>query len=151
MKRCEAPRLVIDPGVPPRLDIGPVTIVVRRPVRDLNARVPYMAVFRSIAPVSIVVQIFISDYVLRNILSGSRMFPSPVTVGAPRFKFVVIRAQILHVRAQLVGSREHRVVVGANGIGHSAAGYLPLSVADLDGSGIAALINVDAIDAGARN
>ena len=110
-----------------------------------------MAVFRRIAPVSVVVQIFISDHVLRNILSRPRMFPSAVSLGAPRVKLVVIRAEILHIRAQLIRSRKHRIIVCANGIRRSASGNLAFPVANSDGGRIAAFVNVDAIDARSCN
>jgi hypothetical protein len=79
------------------------------------------------------------------------MFPSPVTVGAPRVKLVIIRPQILHIRTQLIRSREDRIVMRANGIRRSAAGNLAFPFANPNGGGIAPLINVDAIGAGARN
>jgi hypothetical protein len=75
------------------------------------------------------------------------MFPSAVTVGAPGVELVVIRPQILHVSAQLIRSRKHRVVMRANGIRRSAAGNLAFPFANSNGGGIAALINVDAIGA----
>jgi hypothetical protein len=147
VERREAPRLVINPGVSPRLDIRPMAIVIRRPVRDFNTWIPYVAIFRRIAPVSVVVQIFIPDHVLRNILSRPGMFPSAVTVGAPRVKLVVIRVEVLHVSAQLIRSRKNRVVMRANGIRRSPAGDLAFPVANSDRGGIAAFINVDAIGA----
>jgi hypothetical protein len=75
------------------------------------------------------------------------MFPSTVTVRAPRVKLVVIRAQILHIRTQLVCTGKHRVVMAANGIRRAAAGNLPFPVANPDGRRVTAFINIDAIDA----
>jgi hypothetical protein len=147
MKRREAPGLIINPGISPRFDISPVAIVIRRPVRHFNTRVPHMAVFRRIAPVSVVVQIFIPDHILRNILSRPRVFPSAVSIRAPRVKLVVIRAEVLHIGAQLIGSRKYRVVMRANGIRRSAAGNLPFPVANPYRCRITAFINVDTISA----
>jgi hypothetical protein len=79
------------------------------------------------------------------------MFPSAVPIRAPGVKLVVIRAEILHVGVQLIRSREHRVVMRTYGIRRSATGNLAFSVANSDGGGIAALINVDAIDARSCN
>jgi hypothetical protein len=123
-----------------------MSVVIRRPVRLLNARIPNVAVLWRIAPVSVVVQIFIPNHILRNILSGPRMFPTTVAVRAPGIKLVVIGVEILYVRVQLIGSREHCVVMGTNGIRRAAARNLAFSVANSNGSGVPALINVDAID-----
>jgi hypothetical protein len=79
------------------------------------------------------------------------MFPSPVTVGAPRVKLIVIRAEILHVGIQLIRSREDCVVMGANGIRRSAASDLAFTFANSDRCSIAAFINVDPISSRAVN
>jgi hypothetical protein len=151
MKWRETPRLIINPRISPRLDIRPVAVVIRCPVRGFNAWVPHMSILRRIAPVSVVVQVFISDHILRDILSRPRMFKSAVSVGAPRVKLVVIRAQILHIRIQLICSRKHRIVMAANGIRRAPTGNLPFTVANPDRRRIAAFINIDAIDSGTRD
>ena len=73
------------------------------------------------------------------------MFPSAITISAPGIKLIVVRAQILNVRTQLIDSRKHCVVMCTNRIRSSATGDLPFPVANSYGCGIPALVNVEAI------
>jgi hypothetical protein len=79
------------------------------------------------------------------------MFPSTITIRAPGIKLIVVRAQILNVRIQLIYSRKHRVVMRTNRIRSSASGNLTFPVANSYGCGIPALVNVDAIYARTRD
>ena len=70
MERGVAPRSVIHPGVSPRIDPGPMAIVVRSPPH-CNVRIPDVSIIAFVAPVAVVVEIVIADHVGRDVVSGT--------------------------------------------------------------------------------
>ena len=62
VKRREAPGFIIHPGPAPGFHPGPAPLVIGGPARR-DARSPYRAIVRRVAPIAIGIQIFIADHV----------------------------------------------------------------------------------------
>ena len=88
VKRRVAPWRVIDPGISPRRDPVPMALVIRRPARGNAVGIPDMAVVRIVAPVAIVIQVFIADHVVRHILRRARLIVAVIAVVGPVIKLV---------------------------------------------------------------
>ncbi len=63
----KAPRGIVHPSPAPGLDPYPVSIPVRGPIVPNRSGDPYRSIFRDYAPLSILVKIFISDNVRRDV------------------------------------------------------------------------------------
>src|SRR6516225_1503033 len=63
VKRSKTPRLIIHPGITPRLDVSPMPVVVRSPVRPLRVRKPHVSVIGRWAPHAVVIKVFVTDHV----------------------------------------------------------------------------------------
>jgi hypothetical protein len=63
VERSVAPAGIIYPGIAPRRDPIPMTGMIRCPARFYSARVPDMTVVGIVAPVAVVVEIFVANNV----------------------------------------------------------------------------------------
>src|SRR4029077_20790153 len=50
----ETPRLVFNPGPTPRIDIGPVSVAIRSPIRRHAGRYPHRSIAAHVLPAAIV-------------------------------------------------------------------------------------------------
>src|SRR5437868_2573647 len=101
--------MFINPRVTPRGNVGPMAAVIRSPAGLDCSRDPYMSIFRLVSPSPLLVEIFITDDVGRNIARGLRVLPSSITCFTPALERILIRGVVQPVFAQLVVAREHRV------------------------------------------
>src|SRR5215831_17177834 len=98
----KAPGRVVDPSPSPRGNPNPVAVAIRSPAHNNGVREPHVAVFRHGAPATVFVEIFVTDYVIRNVAHGSRMLFPAVAVVAPVIEIVLITETALNVGVQLV-------------------------------------------------
>jgi hypothetical protein len=91
-----------------------MTLVIRRPARG-NVGKPDIAIFRLRRPVAIVIQVFVSDDISRNISSGPCILISVVSVIAPVVE-IIRRANILHLSVQRVCAVECGALSRVHGI-----------------------------------
>ena len=89
MKRRVAPWVVIDPSPSPRIDPGPVALVIRRPARCYPGK-PDVPIARIRPPVTVVIQIFKPDDIRRAILRRARILIAALTRVAPIVKVIGI-------------------------------------------------------------
>src|SRR5205823_2270285 len=67
----------------PRLHPYPTAVAVRRPSHDRGTGRPYVTVVRRVAPLAVVVEIFVADRLARHVLRRARVVPAAVARGAP--------------------------------------------------------------------
>src|SRR5258708_18141784 len=132
VERSKARRLIVYPCVTPGRNVGPVTVVIRRPARNPCPREPNHSVFARIAPSAVVVEIFIADNVVGNITGGNRAVFVTVAVGGPVIKIVVTSAKTFHVRVELVGAGETAGLPALKVVCRAASGLFSLAIADLN-------------------
>src|SRR5882724_1803627 len=104
--RRKPPRSVIHPAPSPRVDPGPMSVVIRRPSRRHVAWHPTVAILRYIAPRSIFVQIFIADDVWRHVAGRTEAACTPVSSETPVVKLIVGRCGV-DVILCLILARDH--------------------------------------------
>ena len=88
VKGCEAPRRIVDPGPAPRGDPRPVPVTVRCPARRHARRHPYSTVFRQGAPRAVLVEVFVTGHVARDVARGRDAIFTAVAFGAPAIEIV---------------------------------------------------------------
>src|SRR5205807_7962209 len=88
VERREAPRGVVDPRPAPRLHPDPATVAVRRPSHDRGPGRPYGTIARRVAPLAVVVEIFVADRLARHVLRRAGVVPATVALGAPVFPLI---------------------------------------------------------------
>src|SRR5262249_39354074 len=81
MERSKAPGCIVNPGPAPRLNPGPVAVAIRRPAHVDPCWKPHAAVGADFSPATVIVEIFISDYVRRNVPSR-HVAPFPIGADA---------------------------------------------------------------------
>src|SRR5690349_13992925 len=141
MKWREAPRLIFNPGITPWIDIGPMAVAIWSPAHNRGVREPHRAVLGSVAPPSVVIQVFVADRIFGNVAAGNRMIFAAVTFIAPGIK-VIVSLQPLDVRVQLVRTREVATFTLMEIERLAAPGHAAFAVAHLDISRIAGLVDV---------
>jgi hypothetical protein len=82
VERRISPRLVLNPGPPPRILVNPVPVRIRRPT-GCDCRSPDVAVVRSVAPGSVLVEIIGADNVGRNITGRFGVIEAVVAIACP--------------------------------------------------------------------
>src|SRR5207237_6918565 len=83
VKRRETPGCIVDPGPAPRLDPGPVSMVIRCPVARHRGRHPDVAIALDHTPRSIIVEVGVADDVRRDIAGGDGIVLPPIALPRP--------------------------------------------------------------------
>src|SRR5262249_54938361 len=60
MKRRKSPGLIVNPRVAPRVNVNPVAIAIRSPAHNSRVREPDGSILRSVAPASVLIQVFVA-------------------------------------------------------------------------------------------
>src|SRR5713101_1525538 len=143
VERSEAPRRIINPGPAPGVDPVPIAIAVRSPVRCNITRIPNVAVFRFVAPVTVIIQIAVARRIARNVLSGNRVVFLQVALRGPAVEAVRTRS-LFNVGLNFVGAIEFGALTEMNFIGFAAGGHFALAANDGHAGGVAIFIYVNA-------
>src|SRR6266478_3980216 len=130
---------------------NPTAVAIGRPADDSRVWKPNRAVLGHLAPASVFVEIFIANYIGRDIAGGFRVILAAVTVTAPVVEVVIVIAESLNVGVELVDSGKRAGFSRMNGVSGTAAGDFALTVADNDEGGIAGFVDVDFVVAGAKD
>src|SRR5205085_10164669 len=120
MERCVAPGSVVNPGISPRINPGPVPVVIGSPTAGYSGK-PDVSIGRVWAPITVIIKVGNSDEILRAIARRTRTFVAAVTLFAPVIEIVGI-ANLLYFRVQGVSSIEGHALAGIHGIALSVAG-----------------------------
>ncbi len=139
----EAPRRIINPSPAPGVDPVPIAIAVRSPVRCNITRIPNVAVFRFIAPVTVIIQIAVARRIARNVLSGNRVVFLQVALRGPAVEAVRTRS-LLNVGLNVVGAIEFGALTEVYFIGFAAGGHFAFAANYRHASGVAVFIYVNA-------
>ena len=102
MKGGKSPRLVIDPGVSPGRNIGPMAVVVGGPTHFDVAGKPHGSILGYRAPCALIVEIFVPDHIGRDIARGHGVLPPSIPVRTPRIERVLAGWVRLHIFRQLI-------------------------------------------------
>lgn len=111
MVRCEAPRLVVDPGPAPRRLPDPVAGAVRRPAGGHRARHPYFAVVGVLPPRSVRIEILVAGDFARHVARRHRALLGRVAARHPLVE-AVGRRHGARVRDLQRGAREDDPLAG---------------------------------------
>ena len=120
-----------------------MTIAIRRPTDDGGVGEPNGAVLGHRAPASVVVEVFVSDDIGRNIARGLRAIFAAVAVTAPVVEVVGVIAESLNVGVELVDPGKRAGFAGMNGISGAPTGDFAFTFADNNDGGIARFVDVD--------
>src|SRR5215469_11312037 len=93
MERSIAPRFVFDPSPSPRILPNPVAVVIRRPAW-CDCRCPNRAIIRRVAPGSVLVEIFVSGDIRRNVARRFGMIKLLISRECPLIKIVSCRCGV---------------------------------------------------------
>jgi hypothetical protein len=105
MKWRIAPWRVVYPSPTPGSYPRPMTFVIRRPSRIYTVRKPDVTITGIVAPVSIIIQIFVTNDIMGEIPGRSRSLITLVTIVAPVIE--LIRSTDIHdFRIQCLGAAE---------------------------------------------
>jgi hypothetical protein len=125
-------------------------IMVGRPANRNAGREPYVTIGGVVAPGAVVIQIFIADYVRRNILRrGHFVFPL-VAPDVPLLKIIGSRDG-LSIGVHLVRAGERVLLAGGNGISRTAGGYFTGTTEKSYHAGSSIGADVEAVFASAEN
>ncbi len=145
----EAPRLIIDPRIAPRRDPHPVPVAIGRPTYHRRLWKPDSAVLARVAPSSILIEVLISDGILRNVPPRRGTIFASVTFVGPALQ-IVVATHTLDIGVQLIGAAKYPGLVGVHAIGLPATGDFSFSIANDNYGGVARFIHVDSVNARTR-
>ncbi|PYT47146.1 MAG: hypothetical protein DMG47_02490 [Acidobacteria bacterium] len=151
MEGSKSPGLIINPGPAPRGNPNPMPVAIRSPTDNSGVWKPNVAIFGNGAPASVLIEVFVTNDIGRNIARGLRVIFAPVTVTAPAVEVVAVVTETLNVGIELVGTGKRASFPRMNGVGGAAAGDFTLAIADQDNRGVARFVDVDFVVAGAQN
>src|SRR5579872_4661219 len=148
VKRSKSPGLIFHPGPSPRSNPRPVAIAIRRPTGGDARWKPNFPVIGDVAPFAVVIEVFVSDDVARNVTGRLRALFALVTRAAPFVKIVHASGAIAvvgqGVRAGKVGA-----IAGIHVVFIAGAGGFAFTRAHGDRGGIPVGVDIDAIFTGA--
>jgi len=109
--------------------------------------VPHIAIARIRAPVTVVIQIFITDDIVRDVSRGTRVLVAAVASVAPVIE-VVGRTEILEVRIQRIRAAEGGTLAGVERVGLPVASRFPFSFPHADDSIVSVFAGFDPVASG---
>src|SRR5260370_30398353 len=112
--------------------------------------VPKMAVFRFIAPVTVVIQVAVAGHVARNVLSGNRIVFFQIALGGPAVKAIGPRS-LFNVVLNVVRAVEFGALAGMNFIGFAAGSDFAFAANHGHARGVPIFINVNTKSTGLFN
>jgi len=65
-----------------------------------------VAIFRCIAPASVIVEVIVTDDVRRDVAGGSGMVGVAVAIVTPAVEVILVRAEALNVGVELINASE---------------------------------------------
>src|SRR6266702_8170436 len=143
MVRRETPGRIVNPGPAPRADPVPIAVAVGSPVRRNFALIPNEAIFRLIAPVTVIIQIAVAGRIARNVLSGNGVVFFQVALGGPTIEAVRTGSPV-NVVLDVVRAVEFGALPGMNFIGLAAGSYFTFTANCGNASRVAVFIDVNA-------
>jgi hypothetical protein len=112
VERRISPWLILDPSPSPRILVNPVPVRVRRPT-GCDRRSPDVAVIRSVAPGSVLVEVIRADNVRRNITGRLGVIEAVVAIACPLIEGIGGRRRMrVDCHRRPIG--EANLFVGAN-------------------------------------
>src|SRR5690349_4832379 len=103
VERSVAPRLIVNPSPSPRINPDPVSIAIRGPTYINMTRNPHIPVFSGFLPSTVFIEIFIANYIRRNISRRSGVIEPLITITRPLIKVVGRRSRV-NVGIRCVGA-----------------------------------------------
>ena len=100
------------------------------PSRHRRGRKPDVTVVRIVAPVAVVIEIFVANDIVRKILRRARIIVTMIAAVGPGIKLVGL-ADLFDIGVQRVGSAEIATLSGMQSIGLPVAGGFSFARADV--------------------
>ena len=119
MERREPPGLVVDPGPAPRLDPGPVTFAVGRPVVRHRRRIPDLAVLRHLCPLPVRIEFLEAGHCRRDVIGRGEAVLLVIVRPAPPGE-IVGRGRLGRARRRVCAVQHQRVAGLDRGIDAAA-------------------------------
>src|SRR5262249_44684234 len=88
MERSEAPWSVVNPGPSPWENINPAAIGIRNRAGNYRQGDPDRAIGRNCLPIAVVIEIFVADYIARDILRRQGFIQAAITYLSPVVKAI---------------------------------------------------------------
>ncbi len=145
VERRVPPRLVLDPGPPPRVDPHPVAEAVRHPA-DRHAGIPHGPIVRLHLPAARVVKLVIAGYLGAHVLGRRGRRDMAVALGTPRIEGVA-RGPLHLGHLERVGAAELDRGPGADGLCHAAPTHLSAAAVHHQHRGAVGRVDVDPVGA----
>src|SRR5208282_4484215 len=127
VERRKSPGFIFHPRPAPRAHPGPVAEAIRRPSDGYCARPPARTVTGDIAPVAVVVQIFVAGHLARNIVRRIGLIFAFVALKRPVVE-IIARGNLFQVIVQKVAASKCCRLVRDNTVSETAAGDAPAPV-----------------------
>src|ERR1700733_1814185 len=112
MEWRKSPRLVFHPRPTPRSNERPVPVAIRSPIRSHSIRNPHMAILSIVLPSAVIVEVFVTDHIRRNIPRRFEPVFTPVTLHRPFLKVIRLRERLL-VIVHLIRPGESVLLAGS--------------------------------------
>ena len=126
-----------------------MAVAIGGPAGDNRARHPDWTVVGHGAPSAIVIEIFITDYIRRNVAGGGGVILVIVAVTAPAIE-VIVTTEAVKVGGELISSSERGVLIGMHGEGLTATRHFAFAAPDGDGRRVARFIDLKAVVTGSK-
>src|ERR1700722_7295581 len=150
MERRKSPRLVFHPRPTPWSNVCPMSIAIWRPIRSDSVRNPHMAILPIVAPRTMIVEIFVTDHIRRNIPRRFEPVFTPVAFHGPFLKVIGLRQWLLVV-AHLVRSGESVLLTGTSVISLATRSYFSRAAFNVHRAGVAIRAHIHTIFAWPQN
>ncbi len=144
VERRIAPRSIIDPGVAPGIDPGPVARVIRRPAVFDTVGKPYMPIHGIILPIAVVIEVFVSHHIGRQILRGPRVVVTVIAALDPHVEPIGL-VDWFYIGVQIARPVKVADLSGLHGVSLPAACHVPIASPDTNDGQAAILGHLHAI------
>src|SRR5690348_9930627 len=143
VERRKSPRVIVNPRPAPGTHPAPIAPAIRRPADGNDARIPYCAVIRNLAPRAVIVQIVVAGNVAGNVLRGNGIVFLQVALLRPAIETVRFGRGADAV-LNVLGSVEFAAFARMNVVGLSACSDFAFATNHGDAAGIAIFVHVNA-------
>src|SRR2546425_4752501 len=121
-----------------------MSIPIRRPISSDPGRKPDRAIVRDVAPLPVVVEVFVARHLGRHVVGRLETILAAVPLEAPVVEIVVGR-NLGDVVTQLVSTVKASFLPGHYGVGISTAGYFAAPLPDGDPGLAAVAVYIDPV------
>src|ERR1039458_1620928 len=144
VKWSESPGFIFHPCPAPRSHPSPMSKTIRRPSCHHHSRPPAHAIARNVAPVAVLVEVFVSRHLARNVICGIRLIFSLIAIQRPIVESI-FRGHLAKFVIQTIAASECGVLARHHRIGRTTAGNLAASAPHRHFRSIAVRIHIDAV------